>query len=94
MMFYAIRFNSAVTRLGIHPLSFDRSLRLALIELGRRKNVPPKDMAVLAIAELPMVSRLDLDRGRLGQWVKEKQINVDRTEMKVALTTLGCLERL
>ncbi len=88
-VFYATRFNSAVDELGVEQVAFDRDLRLRFIDLGRRKMVPPRDMAVMAVAQLPILSRGNLDPNLLRAWAATKKINVKRPEMRNALEKLS-----
>ncbi|MCK1266761.1 hypothetical protein IVB44_21375 [Bradyrhizobium sp. 49] len=59
-MFYGIRVNSALARLGIPPALIEKHLRRYLQQVGEASGNTPQEAAVFIAAELPMIHRMAL----------------------------------
>ncbi|MGY4333303.1 hypothetical protein ACVWWG_007720 [Bradyrhizobium sp. LB7.2] len=89
-MFYGIRVNSALARLGILPTLIEKSFRRSLQQVGEASGNTPQEVAVSIAAELPMIHRINLPRSVIQKWIEDGKVNHKSNEMRSALGTL-CL---
>jgi hypothetical protein len=59
-MFYGLRVNSALARLGIPPTLIENNFRRSLQQVGEASGNTPQEVAVFIAAELPMIHRINL----------------------------------
>ena len=89
-MFYRIRVNSALARLGIPPNLIERNFRRSLQQVGEASGNTPQEVAVFIAAELPMIHRVNLPAAVVRKWIEDGKVNHKSDEMRSALGTL-CL---
>jgi hypothetical protein len=93
-MFYALRVNSAIARLGVRVVDFDSAFRGTMQNLGKSKGYTPQEVALHMVAQLPIVQRTNLDHAMIHDWVRSKKVNVERPEIRDALSTFALFDLL
>ncbi|MGQ2186039.1 hypothetical protein ACT4MK_22175 [Bradyrhizobium barranii] len=89
-MFYGIRVNSALARLGIAPTLIETTYRRSMQKVGQASGNTPQEVALYIAAQLPLIHRVNLPAAIVRQWIESGKIKHKSDEMREALGTL-CL---
>jgi hypothetical protein len=89
MFFFAARVNLALISLGVPPNILNKGYKAGLLAFGKMSGNSPQEIALYAVAQLPVVYRINLNVGMIKGWIRRRKINPDAPEMQEALGELG-----
>ncbi len=90
-MFYGLRLNWALSRLGCRPRIFTPAHRALVQEAGRANGRSPQEVALCMVAELPIVHRA-VDLAVVESWIRNGKIEPAKDEVGAALIAFGLFE--
>src|SRR4051812_18349293 len=85
-VFFKLRVDSAIARLGVDPRAFNKDFHSGAKQVGKRSGNSPQEVAVVMIAQLPVVDRVSLDVELIRKWAAQGKINTEREEVREALS--------
>ena len=88
-MFYGIRVNSALAKLGVRPAAIAGTDRRMLHARAEAAGATPQEAALIIAAELPLVHRFNLSKEQVEAWVRQKKINPQVPQIRDALGGLA-----
>jgi hypothetical protein len=88
-VFYVIRVNAAIARLGINPQHVPADLRQRAQEMGKSMGATPQEAALMLVSQLPIAIRAPADYRVVKLWVRERRIRVENPAMQQAAANLG-----
>jgi hypothetical protein len=88
-MFFGLRVNASLAKIGISPRAVDIDYRIAVKGLEKTGGNTPQEVAIFIAAQLPLMHRPALQSAPITTWIRERKINPKSEEMRDALGTLA-----
>ncbi len=74
-MFFGIRLNSALARLGIRPAVISGPYRRQMQQAGRTAGIRPKKLPSLSLLGCPSLYRCELSAAQRKIWMRQHKID-------------------
>ena len=91
-MFYGLRVNWALARLGCRPRIFTSAHRELMQKAGIASRRSPQEVALCMVAELPIVHRAEANSAVVESWIRNGKIDPAKDEVGAALIAVGLFE--
>jgi len=91
-MFYGLRINWALSRLGCRPRVFTSAHRELMQKAGIASRRSPQEVALCMVAELPIVHRAETNSAVVESWIRNRKIDPAKDEVGAALIAVGLFE--
>jgi hypothetical protein len=91
-MFFGMRINSAIAQLGIRPAVINSDYRRSMQSVGKVRGNSPQEVALLMVAQLPLMHRGELPLAIIKTWIRKRKIDQFKRETRYALEELGLFE--
>lgn len=88
-MFYILRVNAAIARLGINPQHVPADLRQRAQEMGNSMGATPQEAALMLVSQLPPAIRAPVNYRVAKLWVIKRRIRVENPHIQQAAANLG-----
>jgi hypothetical protein len=88
-MFYILRFNFALSRLGIAPGSLPYEYRMIGQTLGKENGCNPKEAALIILGQLPILYHMEARAYVAKSWVTQGKIDIENPAIRTALFNLS-----
>lgn len=93
-MFFAVRVNFSLARLGINPQHVRASYRQFIQSVGKQSGNSAQEIALYIASQIPASYRSDLNPAIVKKWVRQRKVNPRDPEMATSLILLGLEELL
>jgi hypothetical protein len=91
-MFYGLRVNAALVRLGCTPMAFASAFRTLLQKEQLAADKTPQEVALVMAAQLPIVRRAAVRSAVVQRLIGNGEIDPEKHEVRAALIRLGLIE--